>query len=290
MGRVSGDWVSVFVVFGSASDSAVYQPIADALKEHRVKAEIRVLSAHRTPKQLEKAIKKSKAKVFIAGAGMSAALPGVVASQTLCPVIGVPVHANYFGLDSLLSVHQMPSGTPVLGVGVNQGLVAAREATKILKGKKTGVTLLKRGTNVELVRQVERAREILEEFAVPFDVSDKREVDWASLNEERIYLDFVDLIDLDSIEASNAIVIHCPIAKPNLPEQAILVLDKARYGLWVGICRGDNAALGAVQVMNAVGGKYRKKLESHRKMLARNVLKADKLLTSPQKSRGKGKR
>src|SRR3989338_2320084 len=109
--------MSVFVVFGSASDSSVYETVADECK-----AEGRVLSAHRTPKQLEKALRKTRAKVFIAGAGVSAALPGVVKShQPVRPVIGIPVHASYFGLDALLSVHQMPPRGPGLGGGGGSG-------------------------------------------------------------------------------------------------------------------------------------------------------------------------
>ncbi len=272
--------MSVFVVFGSASDSGVYEAIAGECKALGLKAEVRVLSAHRTPKQLEKALKATKAKLFIAGAGVSAALPGVVKSQQpVKPVIGVPVHSSYFGLDALLSIHQMPPGMPVLGVGVNQGKEAAREAKKILAGKRTGVVFIKSSNNVELINRLGEAQELLKRFEVPFSEVQLEQVEWGNLDDSKVYIDMVDLMDLDAIEESNAIVIHVPIAKPNLPEQAILILDKARVGLWVAICGGSNAALGAVEILNAgTSGKYTKKLLEYRKELAKKVLKADKEL------------
>ncbi len=271
--------MNVFVVFGSASDSSVYEAVAEECKAQGLKAEVRILSAHRTPKQLEKALKKTRAKLFIAGAGVSAALPGVIKShQPVKPVIGVPVHSSYFGLDSFLSIHQMPPGMPVLGVGVNQGREAAREAKKILSGKKDGVVLIKSSNNVELINRLGEARELLKRFEVPCTEMQLDKVDWANLDESKVYLDFIDLMELDAIDDSNAVVIHVPLAKPNLPEQAILVLDKARVGLWVAICGGVNAALGAVEILNVSGNKYTKELLAYRKELEKKVLKSDKEL------------
>ncbi|HIH16376.1 MAG TPA: AIR carboxylase family protein [Candidatus Diapherotrites archaeon] len=279
--------MSVFVVFGSASDSSVYETVADECKAQGLKAEVRVLSAHRTPKQLEKALRKTRAKVFIAGAGVSAALPGVVKShQPVRPVIGIPVHASYFGLDALLSVHQMPPGMPVLGVGVNQGKEAVREAKKILSGKKSGVVFIKSSNNVELINRLGEAQELLKRFEVPFEEISLDRVDWQALDESKVYIDLIDLMELDAIEDSNALVIHVPIAKPNLPEQAILILDKARTGLWVAICGGANAALAAIEVLNVSNGnKYAKKLLAYRKELEKKVLKADKELQSRSRAR-----
>jgi len=272
--------MSVFVVFGSSSDSSVYEAIVDECKAQGVKAEVRILSAHRTPKQLEKALKKTKAKIFIAGAGVSAALPGVIKShQPVKPVIGVPVHASYFGLDALLAIHQMPPGMPVLGVGVNQGREAAREAKKMESGKKDGVVFIKSSNNVELINRLGEAQELLKRFEVPYTETTLDRVEWANLDVSKVYINLCDLMELDNIDDSPATVIHVPIAKPNLPEQAILVLDKARSGLWVAICGGSNAALGAVEILNVTNGnKYAKKLLAYRKELEKKVLKSDKEL------------
>jgi 5-(carboxyamino)imidazole ribonucleotide mutase len=96
-----------------------------------------IISAHRDPDKLDTYIKKSTAKVFIAIAGLSAALPGVIASKTDKPVIGVPVSGTLNGLDALLAIVQMPKGVPVACVGVDNGENAAWLAIRILKLTKT---------------------------------------------------------------------------------------------------------------------------------------------------------
>lgn len=103
----------------------------DTLDEFAVPYELRVCSAHRTPRALVKLIEESKAEVFIAVAGMAAALPGVVAAHTTKPVIGLPVGGKV-PFDSLLSTVQMPPGIPVAAVGVDRGENAAILAVEIL--------------------------------------------------------------------------------------------------------------------------------------------------------------
>lgn len=124
----------VAVVMGSKSDWETMRHVAETLSEFGVACECRVLSAHRTPNELVEFIQKSEAdgvEVFIAGAGGAAHLPGVVAAFTVLPVLGVPMEtASLKGLDSLLSIVQMPAGIPVgtLAIGkagaVNAGLFA----------------------------------------------------------------------------------------------------------------------------------------------------------------------
>ena len=124
----------VGIVMGSISDWPVFQRSAQVLDELGVAYEKRVLSAHRTPRQLEAWIgqcEKNGVQVFIAAAGGAAHLAGVVASLTLLPVLAVPMESNLSGLDSLLAMVQMPGGIPVptLGIGkagsTNAGLAAA---------------------------------------------------------------------------------------------------------------------------------------------------------------------
>jgi len=98
-----------------------------------VSYDAQIISAHRDPDKLDVYIKKSDAKVFIAIAGLSAALPGVIASKTDKPVIGVPVSGTLNGLDALLAIAQMPKGVPVACVGVDNGENAAWLAIRILK-------------------------------------------------------------------------------------------------------------------------------------------------------------
>jgi len=131
---MSDDTPQVGIIMGSDSDLPVMREAADALNEFGISHEVRVISAHRTPQAMlvyaERAAERGL-RVIIAGAGGAAALPGMVASATVLPVIGVPVPLKHLdGMDSLLSIVQMPAGIPVATVGVgnarNAGLLAAR--------------------------------------------------------------------------------------------------------------------------------------------------------------------
>ncbi len=124
--------VTVAILIGSESDRSVAERAAKVFDEKGVDYEIRVLSAHRNPAELDNYISTSDAKVFIAIAGLSAALPGAVASRTGKPVIGVPVSAKLGGMDALLSIVQMPKGVPVACVGIDNGENAAHLALRIL--------------------------------------------------------------------------------------------------------------------------------------------------------------
>jgi 5-(carboxyamino)imidazole ribonucleotide mutase len=127
----------VAVISGSASDAAITEKVKKILEENMVSYDIRIISAHRDPDKLDAFIKTSNAKIFIAIAGLSAALPGVIASKTDKPVIGVPVSGTLNGLDALLAIVQMPKGVPVACVGVDNGENAAWLAIRILKLIKT---------------------------------------------------------------------------------------------------------------------------------------------------------
>jgi 5-(carboxyamino)imidazole ribonucleotide mutase len=127
----------VAVISGSASDAAITEKVRKVLEENKVSYDEQIISAHRDPDKLDAYIKKSKVKVFIAIAGLSAALPGVIASKTDKPVIGVPVSGTLNGLDALLAIAQMPKGVPVACVGVDNGENAAWLAIRILKLTKT---------------------------------------------------------------------------------------------------------------------------------------------------------
>ena len=126
----------VLVVMGSESDLPVMQKAVDILTEAGVDVQVAVTSAHRDPENTARMAREAKDQGFdvvICGAGLSAALPGVVASQTVLPVIGVPVSAGTLGgLDALLSMAQMPSGVPVATVGINNSANAAHLALRIL--------------------------------------------------------------------------------------------------------------------------------------------------------------
>lgn len=126
---------SVSIIMGSTSDLPVMEEAAKILDEFGIPFEMNALSAHRTPVEVEHFATnagKNGLKVIIAGAGMAAHLPGVIAAQTEIPVIGVPIRASLNGLDSLLSIVQMPPGIPVATVGINAARNAGLLAVQIL--------------------------------------------------------------------------------------------------------------------------------------------------------------
>jgi 5-(carboxyamino)imidazole ribonucleotide mutase len=123
--------VKVAVLVGSKSDLEIAEKVRARLEEFHVPCEVHVASAHRNPEKVDRLVRDPATDVFVAMAGLSAALPGVVAARTLKPVIGVPLHRG-LGLDSLLSVVQMPPGIPVAAVGLDAAENAALLATSIL--------------------------------------------------------------------------------------------------------------------------------------------------------------
>ncbi|MBU0591544.1 5-(carboxyamino)imidazole ribonucleotide mutase [Candidatus Micrarchaeota archaeon] len=122
----------VLILSGSKSDAEIVESVETVLKAFEVPYRSEIASAHRNPDKVDQLVMETSARVFIAVAGLSAALPGVVASKTSKPVIGVPVNAALGGLDSLLSIAQMPPNVPVATVGINGGKNAAMLAIQIL--------------------------------------------------------------------------------------------------------------------------------------------------------------
>ncbi len=123
----------VAVIAGSASDEAIIGKAISVLESYKISYEVKILSAHRDAEALDEYVKQSDAAIFICIAGMSAALPGVVAARTKKPVIGVPVSGKLAGgLDALLSIAQMPKGVPVACMAVDGGENAGHFAARIL--------------------------------------------------------------------------------------------------------------------------------------------------------------
>ncbi|MCM1273410.1 MAG: 5-(carboxyamino)imidazole ribonucleotide mutase [Clostridium sp.] len=131
------------IIMGSTSDLPKVEPAVQILKDHGVTVDVRCLSAHRAHEGLATFIKEAnenKTEVIIAAAGMAAALPGVVASQTVIPVIGVPISGSVLdGMDALLSIVQMPPGIPVATVAINGSKNAAHLALQIMANGNPGL-------------------------------------------------------------------------------------------------------------------------------------------------------
>ena len=130
--KKSDSVISVIAGSKSKADKEVLKQVTDILDEFEIPYETKILSAHRSPYLLENYVNSSPAQVFIAIAGLSAALPGVIASKTIKPTIGVPVNVKLSGLDALFSIVQMPPGVSVATVGIDNGINAALLAIQII--------------------------------------------------------------------------------------------------------------------------------------------------------------
>lgn len=130
--------MKVAIIFGSKSDTSIMTGAAKALKEFDIEYKAFILSAHRVPEKLEDTLEKLEEEGYeciIAGAGLAAHLPGVIASKTIIPVIGIPINASLNGMDALLSIVQMPKSIPVATVGIDNSYNAGILAVEILSVK-----------------------------------------------------------------------------------------------------------------------------------------------------------
>lgn len=158
--------IKVGIIMGSKSDLHIMQDAADVFKEFGVEFEMTVVSAHRTPDRMFEYAKNAAGrglKVIIAGAGGAAHLPGMVASITVLPVIGVPVKSSNSidGWDSILSILQMPNGIPVATVALNAAKNAGLLAVQILSTADESLAVKMQGYKDELRRKVEESAEDL---------------------------------------------------------------------------------------------------------------------------------
>lgn len=161
----------VSIIMGSTSDYSVMEAAAIFLDQMEIPFEVNALSAHRTPKEVEKFATEAQERgieVIIAGAGMAAHLPGVIAAMTPLPVIGVPIKASLDGLDALLAIAQMPPGIPVATVGINGSLNAAILAVQMLalgdENIAERLSVYKDGLKRKIVKANEDLKEIKFEF------------------------------------------------------------------------------------------------------------------------------
>ena len=162
---------SVSIIMGSTSDMPVMEKACKFLNDMQIPFEVNALSAHRTPQAVEQFAKEAKGrgiKVIIAGAGMAAALPGVIAAMTTLPVIGVPIKGMLDGLDAMLSIIQMPPGIPVATVGVNGAMNAAILAVEMIALADEDVAARLTGYKAGLGAKIEKANKELAEVKYDF--------------------------------------------------------------------------------------------------------------------------
>ena len=161
----------VSIIMGSTSDLPVMKKAADFLNDLEIPFEINALSAHRTPEAVEEFAKNAEGrgiKVIIAAAGMAAHLPGVIASMTKLPVIGVPIKASLDGLDALLAIVQMPPGIPVATVGIDGAMNAGILAAQIVAAGNAEVAEKLGKFKEGLKRKIVKANEDLKEVKYPY--------------------------------------------------------------------------------------------------------------------------
>ncbi len=164
----------ISIIMGSTSDLPVMEKAAKFLDEMEIPFEMNALSAHRTPDEVEQFAREAEGRgvrVIIAGAGMAAALPGVIAASTTLPVIGVPIKGMLDGLDAMLSIIQMPPGIPVATVGVNGALNAAILAAEMMALSDEALAAKLKAYKHGLKEKIVKANEELSQVKYKFKVN-----------------------------------------------------------------------------------------------------------------------
>ncbi len=243
-----GENMRALVIFGSKSDEDVYSKLTGKLNENNIEHELKICSAHRTPELLDRILADGNYDLIIAGAGLAAHLPGVIASKTLIPVIGVPCSGNFEGLDAFLSILQMPPGVPVLcgpmdGEGFNPSIFRPFQ----------GINLTGDIDNKAFLKSLS----ILRELKIPcqFDPYPK---------EGFININFATFDDLGN-SAVDHFTITVPLLEDSKGAHALQLLEKLNQSrsLLVGLNRGENATLAALQLL----GKYQEQLAAYRRKM-----------------------
>jgi len=248
----------VLIIFGSKSDSEVFNKIIENIKKKNVDFDFRICSAHKTPEFLDEILKKQY-DLIIAGAGLSAALPGVIASKTNVPVIGIPVSVDFNGLDALLSILQMPAGIPVLCAPVNASklidlnlFLKAYVAVNIVGNKENKV--------------VKKCTEILDKYNVSYTFSEE-------LDKNKVNLYFFNLNNYKKLKFDTQyLVLNTPILEKSSAKDAVKLTKIIKKGLWLGLNNGTNIAIACLQLL------HKKETEELRKEFHDKVIQADKEL------------
>lgn len=235
----------VDVFFGSTSDEKVYHRLLDRLADLPVESRLEVCSAHRNPDRLRELVKTSDAELFIAGAGLSAHLPGVIAAHTLKPVIGLPCDDVMKGLDAFIASAQLPSGVPVLASGVENietiGLFIEQYLQTREKMPQVGVY----ATPV-----AEKLALSLIDMLKPFDFS--IDTDPNNMLQDDMVVYFVNLLEPHPrVELQRPDAICVPVLPEDKPWDPRLLVELSQQGgLWVGINNFKNAAIALVELWN----------------------------------------
>jgi 5-(carboxyamino)imidazole ribonucleotide mutase len=256
--------MKVLVVFGSKSDAYVYEPLKASLIDSGFEVDFRFLSVHRSPELLDRELEGLSADIVVAGAGLSAHLPGVLASKILLPVIGIPCAPAFGGLDALLSIQQMPFGIPVLATApdeIQSTVEFIREASQMdlsYAAEPVQIIVEKNKMSLPYIDSLlSRAKALAEKAGVGLSVRSQPEPGAVE----------VVLVEVDSQAADAPIPfprikgglrVHVPVFKESAyrdagSAQSLLKKMKANGGIWVGANNIGNGFLAGLQLANAAG-------------------------------------
>ncbi len=260
--------MKILVMFGSKSDANIYEPLKARLLNEGHEVDFRMISVHRGPELLDRTLAGNNAQAVVAGAGLAAHLPGIVASKVLIPVFGIPCAAAIGGVDAYFAISQMPFGIPVLATAPDQ-----YQSTVEAIGRWGRLDLQYSFDRFHLVFErnkrglshfqplLERAQRIVDKTGVALNITDR-----PAENSVNIYL--VDISETDPecplpfpqpAKNSDELGIYVPVLNERLYRDPFAGLAVARRvasvpgGIWTGINNVGNAMLAALQLANAGG-------------------------------------
>jgi len=253
----------VFVVFGSKSDETIYQHLLEKFKKAGISYEFKVLSAHKTPKEVKSALNDTNASIFVAGAGLSAALPGFLAAEKVKPVIGIPCYGAFSGVDAFLSVSQMPPDVPVISVGVGKTSKVVRLVSNYLHGFNKIVLVRKK--TAEEKKYYDKCKVFMLENKIPFTVENSS----IKPSHSRVFIEFTKLGK--KIKKNRNAIIRVLVKENSNKKDSLKFFDSLQSSYSVGLNNYKNAAIAALELVN-LNTLHDELLVSLRKNAAQKVL------------------
>lgn len=241
--------MNILVLFGSSSDASVYEPLCEKLRNARHHVDFEVISAHRNPDRLAEKLAGDNFDVVVAGAGLSAHLPGVVASKVRQPVFGVPVAAQFQGLDAVMSIQMMPRGVPVLCCGTSQeGAIISLLAQ--VQGYVWNQTL-----DVVIKEEYEQEGFFQKEFGRLSVYAQENGIALTLTNTVRAGVPTIAFVHTQEEISSSPFVISVPLldaASRALPQTALTCFSWTQQGaIWAGVNNSINALIFFTKLLGA---------------------------------------
>ena len=242
--------MKLLILFGSSSDAHVYDALCTHLQDEGFLVDFAVLSAHRNPTELEAKLAEGGFDAVIAGAGISAHLPGVVASKVQKPVFGIPVASQFGGLDSVMSIQMMPKGVPVLSCGTNTYTLFA----PFLKAAQNHTW--NREIYVVATEEARCSASYQKEFSRLAEAAQERGIQLIETTETSPVLPSIVFVHNKTEIPSSPLSIAVPLLESSaraLPQTAMTCFEWTQTGgLWVGVNNATNALIFFTLVFGAL--------------------------------------